>query len=82
MAVPLGKKDRESWIRRFGSGLGFPKLFLLLTGLFILDLFVPDPIPFIDEAILGLLAVAVGMWRERRDEKKPPMKNVTPSPSD
>jgi hypothetical protein len=31
---------------------------LLLTGtLFVIDLVVPDPIPFVDEAILGLVTL-------------------------
>jgi hypothetical protein len=50
-----------------------------LLILFAVDLFIPDPIPFIDEAILGLLAVLVGTWKDRKKiEPEPPMKNVTP----
>lgn len=78
----MGRKQREGLIRRFASGLGFPKLFALLVVLFIADLVFPDPIPFIDEAILGGLAVLVGMWRQRRESKRRPMKDVTPRPSE
>ncbi len=46
----------------------FPNLFLLVLGLFLVDLIVPDFIPFLDELILGLLSVMLGLWREpRRD---------------
>lgn len=82
MPTVIGKKERAGIIRRFASRLKFPQLFLLVSGLFVLDWFVPDPIPFIDEAILGLAAVALGMWRERHDQKTPDMKNITPKPDD
>jgi hypothetical protein len=65
MPLPVGKEEREGFIRRFISGLSFPKLFLLLSGLFLLDLAVPDMIPFLDEMFLGTLTVLFGMWRER-----------------
>jgi len=46
----------------------FPNLFLLVLGLFLVDLIVPDFIPFLDELILGLLSLMLGLWREpRRD---------------
>jgi hypothetical protein len=80
MAV-IDKKERTDIIRRFASGLRFPYLFILLLILFAVDLFIPDPIPFIDEAILGLLAVLVGTWKDRKKlepEQEPEMKNVTP----
>jgi len=43
----------------------YPQLFLILLGLFCVDLFIPDPIPFVDEIMLGLLTVLFGMLRER-----------------
>ena len=82
MPTVIGKKERAGIIRRFASRLKFPQLFFLVSALFVLDWFVPDPIPFIDEAILGLTAVALGMWRERRDDKATPMKNITPKRDD
>lgn len=58
-------------------------LLMLLTGLFLLDLFIPDPFPFIDEIVLGLLTLLVARWKSRpRPEPappKPPPKNVTPA---
>lgn len=41
------------WLGR----LSYPKLFLLAAGLFALNLFIPDPLPFIDELLLGLGAL-------------------------
>jgi hypothetical protein len=60
------KKTRVDMFRRFGSRLKYPYLFILIMLLFLIDIFTPDPIPLIDEAILGLLAVLFGTWRDRR----------------
>ncbi|MGH9324505.1 MAG: DUF6116 family protein [Vicinamibacteria bacterium] len=66
MPSPVDREARRGLIQRFVSGLSFPKLFFFLSGLFLLDLAVPDMIPFLDEAILGTLTVLVGTWREKR----------------
>ena len=80
MPASLGKEERQGLIRRFLSGLKFPQLFLLLLGLFTIDLITPEPILCVDEASLGVLGVMLGMWRNRADrpEDAPPMKNITP----
>ncbi len=65
MPLPVGPEEREGFLRRFLSGLSFPKLFLLLSGLFLLDLVVPDMIPFLDEMFLATLTVLFGMWRTK-----------------
>ena len=80
MPTSIGKEERQGLIRRFLSGLRFPQLFLILLGLFAVDMVTPDPILFLDEAILGVLAVMLGMWRNRADRagEEPPMKNITP----
>ncbi len=72
MALPVGREEREGFIRRFLSGLSFPKLFLLLSGLFLLDLAVPDMIPFLDEIFLGTLTVLFGIWKDRRATRRDP----------
>jgi hypothetical protein len=46
--------------------LKYPWVFALLVVLFLGDLLVPDPIPFVDELMLGLLTFVVGSWRTRR----------------
>lgn len=64
----------------FASRLRFPNLFLLTAGLFVLDLLIPDLIPFADEILLGLLAVLFGMWQQKTEPAvKPPMKDVSPA---
>ena len=56
----------------FLRNLRFKQLFLLTLGLFVVDLFVPDFIPFIDELLLGLLTLMFGMWRKPESKRLPP----------
>ena len=46
--------------------LRFPTLFLILGGLTLIDLVVPDFIPFIDEIGLAVLTILFGMWKDRK----------------
>ena len=79
MPTPIGKEERQGLIRGFLSRLKFPQLFLVLVALFAVDMITPDPILLLDEAILGVLAVMFGLWRNRDEEDgQPPMKNITP----
>ncbi len=55
--------------------LRFPALFAITTVLFILDFFIPDFIPFVDEILLGLGAALLGNWKKR---KEPPPPGDTP----
>ena len=78
MPTSIEKEERQGVIRKFLSSLRFPQLFLLLAALFAVDMVTPDPILFIDEAILGVLAVMLGMWRGRGEPEISEMKNITP----
>lgn len=51
-----------AWARR----LRHPALFKLVAGLFLLTLFIPDPIPFVDEILLALATMALGSWKRSR----------------
>ena len=76
---------RERALARMTSRLRFPQLFGLLATLFVVDLVIPDLIPFVDEIMLFLLTALVGMLRERvppiaaGPAAKPPERNVTPT---
>ena len=70
MSVNDGSAIRTTAVRR-GRRLRFPTLFVLIALLFVIDLIVPDFIPFIDEIILGLLTVVLGLLRERRGNDEP-----------
>lgn len=74
-------------IERVASRMKFPQVFAVMLVLFVVDLLVPDLIPFVDEILLGLGTVAFGLWREKvappaapaaPEAPKPPEKNVTP----
>jgi hypothetical protein len=54
-ALPVGLLVR----RHFGH-LRFPQLFALALAVFLIDLFIPDLIPFVDEILLGLLTILLG----------------------
>jgi hypothetical protein len=48
--------------------LRFRNLFFMVIGLFFVDLLLPDFIPFIDEIILGLLAIILANWKKERNK--------------
>jgi uncharacterized protein DUF6116 len=54
----------------FANKLKFKNLFLIVIGLFVTDLFIPDFIPLIDEIILGLLAIILANWKDERKKEK------------
>lgn len=60
MANPLLMPVLE-WARR----LRYPTLFKLTAGLFALTLFIPDPVPFVDEILLGLGTLLLANWKNR-----------------
>jgi hypothetical protein len=48
--------------------LRFPTLFLALAGIFLIDLAIPDFVPFVDELLLGIATLIVGSLTRRRDD--------------
>jgi len=52
-------KGIRSRLLAYLESLRFPWLLLVTVGLFLVSIFVPDPFPFIDEILLGLVAVFV-----------------------
>ncbi|PKM09006.1 MAG: hypothetical protein CVV14_01490 [Gammaproteobacteria bacterium HGW-Gammaproteobacteria-4] len=55
----------------FARKLRFPTLFALTLGLFVLNVLVPDPLPFIDEILLALGSLLFAAWRRKPDQSKP-----------
>jgi hypothetical protein len=59
-------------VSRFAAKLRFPHLFLLTAGLFLLDLVIPDVIPFADELLLGLGTLLLGSLRRSKSGARDP----------
>jgi len=55
------------WARR----LRFPTLFRITAALFAVTLVVPDPIPFVDELLLGLGTLLLANWTSRPSARPP-----------
>ena len=53
-------------VLRFAQRLRFPQLFLVTLLLFVLDLLIPDFVPFIDEILLGLATMVLAAWKHGR----------------
>ena len=51
------------WLSRLRSW----QLFVVAGVLFVVDVLVPDPIPFIDEVMLGLAMLIMARWKRCRE---------------
>jgi len=60
----------------YAARLRFPTLFLVTASLFVLDVLIPDLLPFADELLLGLGALLLSTWKRGRGAR-PPI-DVTP----
>jgi hypothetical protein len=54
-------------VNRVAGRLRFPHLFLIVALLFLVDLVVPDVLPFADEILLGLATLLLARWKERAE---------------
>ena len=59
MAGPVAKL-----ITRLTAGMRFPTLFVVVGSLFLLNLVVPDLIPFYDEILMAMLTVLIASIRK------------------
>lgn len=53
----------QRWLAR----LRHPQLSALVALLFVVDLVVPDMVPFLDELLLLAATMLLGRWKRRRD---------------
>lgn len=60
-----------AWARR----LRYPTLFKLTAALFAISVLLPDPLPFVEEIMLGLGTLLLANWKQR---KAPTPGNGTP----
>ncbi|MCR6661707.1 MAG: hypothetical protein NVV60_00825 [Luteimonas sp.] len=68
MANPLLLPFLE-WARR----LRYPTLFKITAAIFLLTVFIPDPIPLVDEVLLGLGTILLANWKRRKDDQPAPI---------
>jgi len=54
-------------ILQYAARLRYPRLLALFLGLFILDLIIPDFIPFADEILLGLISLLLAGLKRRKN---------------
>ena len=47
--------------------LRYPTLFKITAALFVVTLFLPDPVPFVDEILFGLGTLLLANWKRRKD---------------
>jgi hypothetical protein len=52
------------------ESLRFPWLLLVTALLFLVDVFVPDAMPFVDEILLALVAVVLGRLKRKKPAGK------------
>lgn len=58
-----------AWARK----LRFPVLFKITAAVFLLTVFIPDPIPLVDEVLLGLGTLLLASWKSRKADRPPPI---------
>lgn len=58
-------------VLRWASSLRFPVMAILTAILFVVNLFVPDAIPFVDEILMGLVALLFANLRKRPEKEVP-----------
>ena len=55
----------QNRLMRYASGLRFPRLLAVTAALFVLDLLIPDAVPFVDEILLGLISLLLASLKKR-----------------
>jgi uncharacterized membrane protein YccC len=54
------------FVRRFLERRRFPTLMLIAAAVLIVNLFVPDPLPFVDEVLMLIATIVIGSFRESK----------------
>lgn len=73
MKAPLTVKGPIlAFAMRYLAGLRFPYLATITGMLFVVDLIVPDLIPFADELLLGLVTLLLAMLKKPRHTEDGP----------
>ena len=57
-----------NFVRRYAARLRFPTLFLVVGALFVIDLLVPDVVPFFDEIMLALTTLLLAALKKPKPQ--------------
>ncbi|WP_066963454.1 DUF6116 family protein [Microbulbifer sp. Q7] len=52
------------WFLNYARRLKHPQLFKWMCALFLIDLIIPDLVPFVDEILLGLGTLFLAAWKK------------------
>jgi hypothetical protein len=63
------KRRIQDRLIQYASRLRFPKLLALAAFVFVVDLILPDVIPFADEILLGLVTLLLGTLKKRNPSR-------------
>ena len=75
-------KSIVSRLSRYLESLRFPWLLLLATLLFVVNLFIPDALPFIDEILLAIVAIILGKLKRKPENGEQPANETADKGSD
>lgn len=59
------------WFLNYATRLKHPQLFKWICALFLVNLFIPDPIPLVDELVLGLATLYLGRKKKNTEQDSP-----------
>ena len=62
----IGPRVTSGLVEKQATKLRFPVLLFITGGLFVVDLCLPDFIPFVDEILLGLVTVVLANLRKKK----------------
>lgn len=60
----------SSTFLQWARGLRFPALFMITAGVLAVDLLLPDPLPFVDEVLFGLVTLMLANWKRRKAQRE------------
>lgn len=64
-------KSLKSKVISYLESLRFPVLLLVAVVLFVVNIFVPDVLPFVDEILLALIAAILSRLKRRPGQAEP-----------
>lgn len=64
-------KGPKSTLMGWLDGLRFPVLLLITGALFVVNVFIPDVLPFVDEVLLGLVTLLLSRLKRRPQPDEP-----------